>query len=75
MKHELKHLNDVMFGYTKTLCIFVGEVQVWATSTWNIEINSPFTTRFGISMATSCVCPLGKWVGVHSQNNKPRMHT
>jgi len=75
MKHELKHLNDFMSRYTKTLCIFVGEVQVRATSIRDIEINFPFTTRFGISMATSSVCPLGKWVGVHSQNKEPRVHT
>jgi len=45
----------------KHVMLFVRGVKFWAPSTWNIEIYSPSTKRFGVSMATSSIHPSEIW--------------
>jgi len=58
----LKGLSVVICGFIKTFYLFIGKVQIQTPSIWNIEADLLSNERFNISMATSFVHPLRKWV-------------
>jgi len=49
--------------------LFIGKVQIWTPSIWGVKGNSPSIERFGVSMAMSFVCPLGKWASTSMSFN------
>ncbi len=59
-----KSLNVVICGSVRTLFAICRGVKVWAPSTWNVEIDFPSIEGFGISMATSSVCPFEIWTSI-----------
>ncbi len=50
--------------------LFASGVEIWAPFTWDVEVDSPSTKRFDVSMATFSINPLGVGTNMSSSGQK-----